>query len=185
MISNKTAKVLLQTLSLLSVLLMWHLSAPGSSDEKRLSFTVPAAPWTMTLLADDFVVKREQIKPDGSAGYFYILDEKQDLNVSFYIEPAKKCKTSKACRDMVWKAGNPSWENPQNVVLSELGDASLFEFLVPSFRGQSVQQQNMYAQFVVDDFWVDLHLSKVLYKPSDRKLFERVIKAIRFEPKKT
>lgn len=138
----------------------------------------------MTFPAEDFVVKKEQIKPDGSAGYFYVVDEKHDLNVSFFIEPATKCKTSKACRDMVWNAGNPSWENPQNVVLSEVGEASVFEFMVRSFQGQPIQQKNMYAQFVVDGFWVDLHLSKVFYNSSDRKLFERLIKAIRFEPKK-
>ena len=85
---------------------------------------------------------------------------------------------------MVWKAGNPSWENPQNVVLSEIGDVSFFEFFMPSERGVPFQRQNMYAEFVVDSFWVDLHISKVLYKPKEHELFERVVKSIKFEPKK-
>ncbi len=182
--SKDMVKTVLQTLSLISVLFLMHSAAPGSTIQKRIGFTVPAAPWTMTLPADDFEVAQERIKPDGRAGYFYIVDEKQHINVSFFIEPVGKCKTSKSCRDMVWNAGNSNWENPQNIVSSEIGEVSIFEFMIPSFKGQPVQQQNMYAQFVVDGFWVDLHLSKVLYKAKDRELFERLIKAIRFEPKK-
>lgn len=100
-----------------------------------------------------------------------------------YVEPADKCKSSKECRDMVWKAGNPTWENPQNVVMGEIGEVSFFEFLMPSFRGMPVQQQHLYAQFVVDQFWVDMHISKISYQPKDHKLFEEIIKSIRFQPK--
>ena len=110
-------------------------------------------------------------------------DDKTHLNVSFFIEPAIQCKDSKACRDMVWKIGNPAWENPQNLVLSEIGDVSYFEFLIQSFRGQPLRQQNMYAEFVVDDFWVDLHIAKVLYKSADHELFEQLVKSIKFAPK--
>ena len=161
--------------------------ASGSAvplDEKRIGFTVPASPWTLTLPADNFVIKQEQIKPDGRYGYFYVVDETKHLNVSMFIEPVKDCKDSKSCRDMVWKAGNPGWENPQNVVLSEIGEVSFFEFMMPSLKGVPFQQQNMYAEFVVDGFWVDLHISKVLYKPQEHEVFERIVKSVKFEPKK-
>lgn len=157
--------------------------AGGSGDGKRIGFTVPAAPWTLTLPAGDFVVAQREVKPDGTEGYFYLTSDQSHLNVSFFIEPVRKCKDSKSCRDMVWKAGNPSWENPQNFVSSQIGDVSYFEFLMPLFRGQPIRQQNMYAEFVVDGFWVDLHISKVLYKPEERKLFEDLVRAIKFEPK--
>lgn len=178
--------ILIRAISVCSVLVLVHATAVCRHlDEKRMSFTVPAAPWAMTLPADDFVLKQKKIKPDGRSGYFYIVDDQQHLNVSFFIEPVGACKDSKTCRDLVWKSGNPSWETPRNVVLSEIGDVSFVEFLMPSFRGQPIQQQNMYAQFVVDGFWVDLHISKVLYKPQEHELFERIVKSIRFEPKKT
>ena len=155
----------------------------GTLDEGRIGFTVPAAPWTLTLPKGDFVVARRQIKPDGRYGYFLMNDEKNRVTASLFIEPVDKCKDSKSCRDMVWELGNPSWENPQNVVLSEIGDVSYFEFFMPSFRGIPVKQQNMYAQFVKDGFWVDLHISKVLYKPEEHELFERIVKSVKFEPK--
>ena len=159
------------------------IAASPSKNDKRLSFTVPAAPWTLTLPAHDFVVQQEKIKPDGRYGYFYLIDRTRSLNVSFFIEPVNKCKDSKSCRDLIWKSGNPMWENPKNVMMSQIGDISVFEFLLPSLKGVPFQQQNMYAQFVVDGFWVDLHMSKVLYKPAERKLFEDLVKALKFEPK--
>ena len=85
---------------------------------------------------------------------------------------------------MIVTSGNPAWENPRNVVLGEIGDVSFFEFLVPSFRGQPIHQQNMYAQFVVNGFWVDLHISKVLYTPDEHKLFEDLVKAVKFSQRR-
>jgi hypothetical protein len=152
-------------------------------DEERIGFTVPAAPWRLTLPKGELVVERQQLKPDGRSGYFSMNDEKKSMTISFFIEPVKDCTDSKACRDMVWKLGNPSWEHPQKVVQSEIGDVSYFEFFLPSFRGVPVKQQNMYAEFVKDGFWVDMHISKVLYQPDEHELFERVIKSVKFEPK--
>ena len=171
-------------IALLLLLPCW----PASADawpffDERLGFTVPAAPWTLTLPADYLVVKQRQIKPDGRYGYFLVLDEKRNLTISFFIEPAAKCNDSQSCRDMVWKLGNPSWENPQNVVQSEIGDVSYFEFFMPTFRGVAVKQQHMYAQFVKDGFWVDMHISKVLSGPEEHQLFEQIVKSVVFEAK--
>ena len=165
------------------LLLAQAVFASGVDDEKRLTFTVPSAPWSLTLPAKDFEIAENQVKPDGSAGYFFLTSEESHLNVSFYIEPVSRCKDSKACRDMVWKGGNPTWEKPKNFVSAEFGNISYFEFLIPKFRGQAVQQQNMYAEFVVDGYWVDLHISKVLYTPADHQLFEQLVKAVKFEAK--
>jgi endonuclease YncB( thermonuclease family) len=159
-------------------------SSAGGASEKRIGFTVPAAPWTLTLPAADFVFAQKKIKPDGRYGYFYVNDGTQDINLSMFIEPVGSCQDSKSCRDMVWKNGNPLWVNLQNVVHSEIGGVSFFEFLIPSLQGQPLQQQNMYVEFVVDGFWVDIHISKVLYVPKDHELFERIIKSVKFEPKK-
>jgi hypothetical protein len=182
---NEEAGMLKKLLIITWILLLCQaIVSAGALQEKRMEFTLPQVPWTLTIPADDFQMAQKQLKQDGVGAYFYLIDEKQGLNLSMYIEPVKDCKDSKSCRNMVWKMGNPAWVNPQNVVQSELGDVSFVEFLIPSFQGMPVQQQNMYAEFVVDGFWVDLHLSKVLYKPEDHKLFERIIKSIKFEPKK-
>jgi len=184
---EKAAYMSIRTLTAFFILTALCQSSVISNtfDEERIGFTVPAAPWTLTLPKAHLVIVQQQIKPDGRSGYFYMNDEKNKLNISFFIEPVKDCKDTKACRDMVWKAGNPMWENPQNVILSEIGDVSYFEFFMPSLQGVPFKQQHMYAEFVKDGFWVDLHISKVHYKPEEHELFERIIKSVKFEPKGT
>jgi tetratricopeptide (TPR) repeat protein len=145
--------------------------------------TIPKAPWIMFISGEALALNRQEIKPDGSRGYYMLLDEKAQISASLYIEPVNKCKTSKECRDMVWKLGNPAWEKPQNVKLSEIDEISILELLVPEYQGRPIRHQNMYAQFVVDGYWVDLHISKALYQDQDRALFVRMVKSVRFEPK--
>ncbi len=157
--------------------------AAGRFQEKRLEFAVPGSPWTLTLPAQDFHLAEKKMRSDGRGAYFHLVDEIQNINLSMFIEPVKDCKDSKSCRDMIWKLGNPEWANAQNVVQSEIGDISVLELMVPSYQGVDIRQQNVYAEFVVDGFWVDMHLSKILYKPEEHKLFERIIESVRFAPK--
>jgi hypothetical protein len=175
--------MLMPILLVLSLLLSPSLKARNQSD-RPIKITIPAAPWALTLPGEYLSVENQQVKPDGRYGYFLLSDNHNKFTISMYIEPADKCQTSKECRDMVWNAGNVTWENPQNVIMGEIGDVSFFEFLMPSFRDMPIQQQHMYAQFVVDQFWVDMHISKTSYQPKEHKLFEEVIKSIKFEPKR-
>src|SRR5215831_11107728 len=174
--------ILLLSLILLSPSTRSVYSQQPEGSSVRL--TVPKAPWTMFISGAAPVLNRQEINPDGSRGYFMLVDEKAEMFASLYIEPVNKCKTSKECRDMVWKLGNPAWQKPQNVKLSEIGEISILELLVPEYQGRPIRQQNMYAEFVVEGYWVDLHLSKALYQDQDRGLFERMVKSVRFEPKK-
>src|SRR5262245_8012067 len=174
--------ILLLLLILLSPLTQSAYSQQPEGSSVRL--TVPKAPWTIFLSGEALVLQIQKIEPDGSRGYFMLADEKAQMQASLFIEPVNKCKTSKECRDMLWKLGNPGWQKPQNVKMSEIGEISILELLVPESQGRPIRQQNMYAEFVVEGYWVDLHISKVLYQDQDWGLFERMVKSVRFEPKK-
>src|SRR2546423_1617217 len=107
----------------LTVILVLLLSAVvwAAGQEKRLGITIAEVPWTLTIPADNFQLAQKQMRDDGRGAYYYLVDEKQNLNLSMYIEPAKDCKDSKSCRDMIWKLGNPEWGKPENVVKNEIG----------------------------------------------------------------
>lgn len=186
MTQERGANILIKQLPAFCLLLtLFQLSiASRALAEERIKFTVPAAPWRLTLPKGNLVVEQQQVSPNGRQGYYSMYDEKNKMSISFFIEPVKNCKDSKACRDMVWKLGNSSWENPQQVIQSEIAGVSYFEFFMPTFQGQPVKQQNMYAEFVKDGFWVDMHISKILYRAEEHELFEQVIKSVEFEPKK-
>jgi len=168
----------------LSIFLAHPIATLATQSTQVISFTVPDAGWSLTLPGEGLELERQQLKPDGRHGYFLLKDNKNLMTISFFIEPATKCKSSKECRDMVLKAGNPAWEDPRNVVLGEIGDVSYFEFFMPSYQGMPLKQQHMYAQFVVDGFWVDLHISKTQYTTEERVLFVERVKSVKFEPKK-
>jgi hypothetical protein len=150
----------------------------------RLDFSAPGVPWILTIPADDFDISKSTQAPDGKQAYFLFVSAKTGITASVFIEPANKCVNSKSCRDLVRTTNLPNVKGPENVLSSEIGDISILEYLLPSFRGQSLRQQNMYAEFVQDGFWVDLHISKVLYTPQDRSLFETLVRSVKFEKKK-
>src|SRR5687768_15321974 len=98
-------------LTCLLLVLFGQTIAHASQTSDVMSLTVPAAPWNLTLPRDGLVMARQQLKPDGAHGYFLLADNKNEMTVSLFIEPATKCKSARECRDMVLKAGNPAWEN--------------------------------------------------------------------------
>ena len=177
--------MLLRTIFLFTIMIL-PVTAFGQAmalKDKGFVMTTMKAPWIMTIGAVGFKITQEKISPDGARAYFLMENDKTNVIASVFIEPAVKCKTSKECRDMVLSAGNPNWVNPINKVSSEIGIVSYFEFLMPSFQGHPVQQQNMYAEFVENGYWVDLHISKILYRKEDRPLFENLVKSVKFDAK--
>src|SRR5262245_43045554 len=168
--------ILLLLLILLSPLTQSAYSQQPEGSSVRLA--VPKAPWTIFISGEALVLEIQKIEPDGSRGYFMLTDEKAQMHASLFVEPVKKCKTSKECRDavMAWKLGDTRFHKLQNVKQSEIGEISILEFLTTELQGRPIRQQNMYAEFVIEGYWVDLHISKVLYQDQDRGLFERMVK---------
>ena len=185
----KKTTVLLQTLiRSISIFFVWIVvlnvfAAAQTVSEDRVAFTTFEAPWMVSLDGRNLEIKQQEVKRDAQSGYFLLYNEKDNLTVSLFIEPAIKCKTSDECRDFVLKTGNPKWGKLQNVVKSKIGDFSYFEFFRPTVQNQPLQMLDMYAEYVADGYWVDLHMSKVLYKKADHLLFENLVKSVRFVSK--
>lgn len=156
-------------------------SQPVTQDQTFL--TTSGAPWTIRIGGKTLEIRNVQTKPDGNSMYVMMLDEKEEMNVSIFIEPVDKCKTADECRDFVLKTGNPAWGKFQDLAKGRLGDASYFEFFRPVAAGQPLRMFDMYAEFVRDGYWVDLHLSRTSYKKEDHVLFENYVKALTFVPK--
>jgi hypothetical protein len=157
-------------------------AAPMCAQEV-LVFTVPAAPWFLTLPKNAITVEQQKVDTGGRSGYFTMADGVNDITISFFIEPAGMCHDSAACRDSVRARGNPAWENPEHKSNGRIGDVSYFEFYMASYGGIPVKQENLYAEFVQDGFWVDLHVAKVRYEKSDHALFEEIVRSVRFHAK--
>ncbi len=149
-----------------------------------VQLTTIKAPWSMRIMGNDLDLTNAQAKPDEASAYFMMASESTKLNVSVFIEPVDKCKTAEECREHILNVGNPRWGKFEQLANGKLKDFSYFEFYRPEVEGVPVKMLDMYAQYVSDGYWVDVHISKVLYTKADRALFEKVINSIVFIPKK-
>ena len=160
------------------------LQESRTAPQTRIGFTVPKAPWMMGVPSDTFEVSQQRMKPDGTAAYFMLTKGSGGLIVSFWIEPIRDCKTAISCRDASWKAEKAKLGNAEGVAMSEVGDAAVVEYLIPTVAKMKVDQKNMHAYFVRDGFWIDFHLSQMAYREADHDRFTDFIRAVTFEPKK-
>jgi hypothetical protein len=166
-----------------AILLILAFASIGISQQitNGVEMTTINAPWVLRILGHELDLTNVQAKPDQRSAYF--LMQNDALSVSVFIEPVDKCKTAEKCRDYVLGLGNPKWGKFQNLVKGTLGEASYFEFYRPEVDGQPVKMLDMYAEFVVDGYWVDIHISKQLYEKKHHSLFENVAKDAKFIPK--
>ena len=174
----------LQLLASFAFLFLLANCCIGQSDfVDGVHLTTTKAPWTMRILGSDLDITGVQAKPDEASAYFMMASESTKLNVSVFIEPVDKCKSGEDCRDHVLNLGNPAWGKFEQLSKGKLKDFSYFEFYRPSVEGQPVKMLDLYAEYVLDGYWVDLHISKVLYTKADHALFEKVINSVVFTPK--
>ena len=158
-------------------------AAQALQDEVQL--TTPTAPWTLVVEGKNLQVKDVKIKSTEESAYFLLYDGANEINFSFHIEPVDKCRTSDECRDHVLNVGNPAWGKFQDLAKGKIGEFSYFEFFRPEVSSLPLRILDMYAQYVDKGYWVDLHISKVLYKKEDHRLLENLVKAVKFVPRGT
>lgn len=139
------------------------------------------AGWVLQLPGKGYKLQVEKHKEVGVSHYYAFHNSDFSLNVSFFIEPVDECTSSEERRKQYWQNPGPVVVDPQKVTFFDLNGFSVVEFVVPMFKGMKVDQMNMSAHHVREGFWVDTHISKVLYQPKDRATFIEFIKSIRFK----
>jgi hypothetical protein len=149
-----------------------------------VDLTTIKAPWTLRILGNDLDITQVQAKPDQASAYFMMASASSGLNVSVFIEPIGKCRSSEECRDFILDQGNPAWGKYEQLAKGKLKDFSYFQFYRPEVQGRPLKVLDMYAESVSQSYWVDLHISKVFYTNADHALFEKVVNSIGFVPRK-
>jgi hypothetical protein len=174
LLHDRSARELEQALELVRSL---RPSQPGA-----LRLAVPGAPWILEVAHPTLRLNLSETKARGRSGYFMTSND-TGFAASFFVEPAVKCATSAACRELIQNAGFAHIGKVEKIARSEIGDVSFVECFLPKLQGMRVKQQHWFAQFVVDGYWVDAHVAKTLYREGDRAEFEAIVKSLRFEPK--
>ncbi len=136
--------------------------------------------WRIRFPSSDFEMVRETHRPDGTQDYYMLSSDTRGLHVSFFVEPATKCATSAECRDLYWSNPGPLIRNPQRVRKYEANGFSIVEFFLPevTLAEFKVSQMNISGHVVRGGYWLDMHISKVDFKDSDKPLFDDFVNAI-------
>jgi len=149
--------------------------------------SAPGASWELKVPARGMELKDEQRRNNGSGGYYLYQNAGTGLLFSVYLEPAVSCRTSRECREMVWRRPNPVIQDPVEVKRFEESSFAVIQYLVPSVRGVKVDQLNLSAQAVRDGMWADVHLSKSGARREDEALLRGLLRsmAITDKPRRT
>jgi tetratricopeptide (TPR) repeat protein len=139
--------------------------------------------WIITFPRADLNLEIEKINPQGTVVYHMFTNKNTGLNISFFIEPAFEFDDPVSYRDKYWQEQKRIYENAMNLIKNDFADYALLQYLIPQFLGMRIDQQNMNAMFVKDDYWIDLHLSKVNFREEERKLFHDFINSLKFRIK--
>lgn len=162
------------------VFVLVALVTAGARQEQRqetLTVSFPGKPWGVAIDAPGFVVQTEERKPDGRE-YLLAHDEKTGIVLSVTLEKSAKGADAKTCPDYLQKRlQGLSQLGLTDVKTSEVHSMAVIEYLIPQAGGVPVQQKNLVACAAKDDVYVDIHLSKVKFQPSDESLFTDVLTA--------
>jgi hypothetical protein len=149
--------------------------------EESIYLSVQKVPWELLFPKRGWQLQQERQRQDGLACYYMFSNTNTQLNASFSIEPAEKCKTSRDCRRLFWSNPGPSYENPQSIEQFEENGFAIVKFIIPSLRGVQVNQLNYSGHMVRDGYWIDMHLSKAGSQKGDEVLLSGFVKSVSFQ----
>jgi tetratricopeptide (TPR) repeat protein len=141
---------------------------------------LPGRNWALELDIRGFQIRGHEVRPDGEGRKILAENPNTGVIMSIFIEKAPKKGDTKECRDYWWNQTKKSSPlKAEDIKMSERNQLALVEYMVKKYQSQQVNQKNYHAYLAKDDVWVDMHLSKVNFQPSEEKLFYSVLNTVR------
>jgi hypothetical protein len=142
----------------------------------------PKTPWRMTFASDDVRLSAKEYKPGSDRGSF-LMTRKDGVAISVFIEPATACQSAVQCRDALYKLLQGKTDGTELVAQAQLGDAYTIEAFRAKERNLPIHEKTLYAEFVVDGYWIDVRVAKSRFKDADAGKLEALVQSVRFEPR--
>ncbi|MFO1469636.1 MAG: hypothetical protein U1F27_01190 [Turneriella sp.] len=138
--------------------------------------------WVLKIDLKKFSIQKNDYVYERSFRNVYAFSD-NGLIVSVFVEPAAQAGDSTVARRYYTEKLSQSPLVKTQEKTSEKGDAAFYEYFVPKFRDQEINQQHLNMYVARDNLWIDIHISKVNYSHADRALFDAVIQSVKIEPK--
>lgn len=151
-----------------------------SPSGSALQVTPPDEPWALALSVKDFKVEKNGSQPDGRV-YLLATNNKTNVTLSVTLEKVEGDASLSDCREtQKERVEQPADYKRENVETRESNGMVILEYTIPEFQGAPVHQRNLFACIPKGDIYVDIHFSKILYKPEDEKLLSDLLNSAQF-----
>jgi len=160
--------------------------AQDAAGPEKFSIWLPSKTWALELEAPGYVLKRNEIQPDGRR-YFLAENEKTHMIASVFLENMKGSVAPGECqrslKDKEKRNASLTLNGLKGVVYREGEGMEILEFSMPEVNGVPANQKNIFACLIKDEVFVDIHLSKILFKAADQLGLDALLQSFHFAPK--
>ena len=151
-----------------------------------LDVWLPAKPWALALQAPGFAVKANEIQRDGRR-YFLAENGATRMIASVFLESMKspalpgECKRSLQGKEK--QNASLALNGLKGVTYRESDGMDILEFSLPEVNGVPANQKNVFACLIKDNVFVDIHVSKILFKAADQPALDQLMQSFHFVEK--
>lgn len=155
-------------------------SAQKDLPQEKLLVAYPKKSWGLQIDSPGFVVDLSQRKEDGHQ-YLMATNRKTGIEVSVTLEQEKGPADGSTCPEYLARRVQslPAGMKATDVQTSRISDISVIEYLLPEVQNIPVRQHNLVGCMAKDDVYIDIHVSKVKFDPSDEKLFTDLLSTVK------
>lgn len=126
------------------------------------------------------------LRDEGRTIYLEAMGRRDQLLVTAFLQQVTFAATPEKCRDHRWPHSRDALREHDMDLghitkITENGMARL-EFFIDHSPGGRLEMEDVHAYMGSGDLCAEVHLSKVLYRPEERKLFDQVLNSVRFLP---
>jgi hypothetical protein len=169
--------------ALVVLLLVLALSAAGAQPIPpggiwRLQ--LPDKAWALVIDLPGFVLDEQWPGRNGTRRMIRVHDPDTRVIVSAFLERNPELASKEQCRDLYWAKLQKSAFPYSDVTMPARGSMALVRAMIAEVQGRPVREQNVHAHLFRDGVCMEIHLSKVRYEPDDERLFEAVLRTVRF-----
>jgi len=156
---------------------------PASPAVSRI--TLPSLPWALAFDYPGFTVQTNEIQKGGRR-YFLANNSDNHFTVSVFLEaahgpvPPGECKRS--LEQKVPNNSSLSSTPLKDIAYRQNGDMQILEFTMSDVNGVPIKQRNIFACIAKDGAYVDIHVSKALFKSEDQPTVDKILQSFHFIP---
>lgn len=155
--------------------------APVTTPQGDFLFALPGKSWGVSLGFSGFTLSSDDTTPDGRRSAM-ASHPTTHVNVSATLEQTDKPASSAGCiAHLEQLKASPLAAQGREIRLTTTSTLPTLEYTIPELRGIPLAQRHVHLCYPKENVYLDLHLSKVQYRPADDELFRAFLQTVHIQ----